>query len=420
MRIDLRGKGAMENIFYAALALHVAGKPINKANIRSVLEAAGTPVDETALDAMSVLVEALETARQKKEKPVDPRIVKLLTSKLAQQKVQISNLEAVLAELDKSMSLSKSPGQAINASRPPEGTIWVAPEKPVSVESMKRCDGAASESLSEELEPTIQSEGRYVYGIAATGKKVKLGPIGIDSSDVYTIPYRDLCAIVHNCTAEPYQSKNEDTVKSWVIAHQGVLDEAKEQFGTVVPLGFDTILHPKDNMTPIDQVVKDWLKEDYSRLWSMIERIQCKNEYVVQVSYEPSLISKRISEQNEEIRKLREETDAKSLGMAYVLKQRLEKTVKAETERLADEWFKDFYGRIKRHTDDIIVDKTKKPSDGKVMLLNVSCLLSQEKVHDLGEELEGIENTEGFSVHFSGPWPPYSFVSKPVAPAEVG
>jgi hypothetical protein len=47
------------------------------------------------------------------------------------------------------------------------------------------------------------------------------------------------------------------------------------------------------------------------------------------------------------------------------------------------------------------------------MLLNLSCLVTKENVDNLGNELEEMKNL-GFSVHFSGPWPPYSFVAKPV------
>lgn len=47
------------------------------------------------------------------------------------------------------------------------------------------------------------------------------------------------------------------------------------------------------------------------------------------------------------------------------------------------------------------------------MLLNLSCLVSKGKVDSLGEELEKINNMEGFSVRFTGPWSPYSFVAKP-------
>jgi len=207
-------------------------------------------------------------------------------------------------------------------------------------------------------------------------------------------------------------------VKSWVRAHQSVLDEAKERFGTVIPSGLDTILQPKDDAIPPDQVVRDWIKEDYDRLRTIVEKIQGKDEYGVQVSYEPGVIGKQISQQSEEIKKMKEEIATKSPGMAYMYRQKLEKAVKTEMERLADEWFKEFYGRIKQHTEDIVVEKTKKVDKDKMMLLNVSCLVAREKIESLGEELEKIHNMEGFLVRFTGPWPPYSFVAKPLVPAK--
>jgi hypothetical protein len=408
----------MENIFYAALALHVAGKPINRTNIKAVLEAAGRPVNETALDAMAALVEALETARQKKERPIDPRIVRLLTSELTQQKVQINNLEAAFMELEKSITSAPKEHEGTSTDKQTQGALWAKPENLAQEEPT--CDHAevSMEVPVWETGALAQAEGIYVYGVAASGNEVGLGSIGIERSAVYTVSYKNLCAIVHNCTAEPYQSNDEETVKSWVRAHQAVLDKGKEQFGPVIPLGFDTILQPKDSATSLDQVVRDWLREDYDRLCTVMEKIQGKDEYVVQVSYEPGAIGRRISEQSGEIQRIQDEIATKPPGMAYVYRQRLEKVVKAEMEKLADEWFKDFYGRIKKHTDDIVVEKTKKLGKDKVMLLNLSCLVSSAKVHDLGDELGKIDSMEGFSAHFSGPWPPYSFVAKLVVPTE--
>jgi hypothetical protein len=109
----------------------------------------------------------------------------------------------------------------------------------------------------------------------------------------------------------------------------------------------------------------------------------------------------------------------KSAGTAYLYRQKVERAVKAEIERLANDWFKDFYARVKQHCDDIVVEKTRKAGRNKVMLLNLSCLVAGERANNLGEELEKIDNMEGFSVHFSGPWPPYSFVGKPVVGEEV-
>jgi len=274
------------------------------------------------------------------------------------------------------------------------------------------------EAPVEEFAAMAQDKGRYVYGIAASRETVRLGEIGIEGNEVYTIPYQDLCAIVHNCPTQPYESKDEEIVKSWARVHQSVLDEAKERFSTTIPLGFDTILQSKDDATPPDQVVRDWLKEDYDRLRTLMEKIEGKDEYGVQVSYEPGVMGKQISEQSEEVKKIKEEMATKSPGMAYMYRQKLEKAAKAEMEKLADEWFKEFYSNIKKHTEDIVVEKTKKLEKDKVMLLNLSCLVSKEKVETLGEELEKIDNMEGFSVRFTGPWPPYSFAAKPVAEGE--
>jgi hypothetical protein len=263
-------------------------------------------------------------------------------------------------------------------------------------------------------------EGRYLYGVAVSGKTISLGPVGIDGGEVYSIAYEGLSAIVHDCPAAPYQSPDERTVKNWVGAHQSVLDQVQRECGTVIPMGFDTILHSKDAAILPGQVVKDWLKEDYKRLQGIAEKIKGRDEYGVQITYVPGLLAKQISDESHKLQGIREKIAHSSQGTAYMYMQKLEKTIKAEMEKLAEEWFKDFYGKIKSYCDDVVVEKTKKVEGNKVMLLNLSCLVTRERVISLGEELEKINNTEGFSVHFSGPWPPYSFVTKPAIAAPDG
>jgi len=384
----------MEEIFYATLALHIAGKPITKEDIQAMLEAAGTPVDEVALDAFVSFVEALEGTRRR-EGGIDPRIVRFLAAELAQRKGRTQELEALFEGLSK--SLPEAPAAA-----PQKRKKAPAIPKP-------RRERAA---IAAEREAPVEELGRYVYGIVAGGEAESLGPIGLEGSKVYTIPYEDICAIVHDCPTEPYQSEDDEQVKGWIKAHQAVLDRAKERFGMVIPLGFDTVLQPQDETASPDQVVRDWLKADYERLRTVMERIRGKDEYGVQILYDPKAVGELVAEQSEEIKKLKEEMATKSPGLAYMYKQKLEKAVKADLDRLAEEWFKDFYQRIKRCADDVVVEKTKKVKD-KVMLLNLSCLVAEERVEDLGEELERIDGTEGFSVRFTGPWPPYSFVNKP-------
>ncbi len=80
-------------------------------------------------------------------------------------------------------------------------------------------------------------------------------------------------------------------------------------------------------------------------------------------------------------------------------------------EKKADECFKEFYNQIRRHVDDLRVEKAKKTDNDLQMLANLSCLMDKDKSTLLGDELEQIDEMEGFSVRFTGPWPPYSFVA---------
>jgi hypothetical protein len=371
MENENSGNCKMENIFYAALALHVAGKPLNKENIRVVLRAAGTPVDEQALDMVAAFIESLKVSHGKNGSYSDPAIARVLTNMLSQHHGPTQQWETLLREFS-----------------------------------------------TRELPVNNTPKGRYVYGIAVGGKEARLGPIGLEGSEVYILSYQDLGAIVHNCPTEPYQSPDDEKVKTWVKEHQSVLDAAKKQYDIIIPLGFDTIIKAGDDNISPDQVVKDWLKEDYERFHFLISRIKGKDEYAVQVSYLPSAVGKYMTEPSEEVKTIREQLTKKSPGIAYIYKQKLEKAVKADMERLADMWFKNFFNCISQHVDRVIVEKTRKLDSDKVMLLNLSCLVDKEKVESLGEELEKINSMEGFSVHFSGPWPPYSFVAGPVGAKE--
>jgi len=261
----------------------------------------------------------------------------------------------------------------------------------------------------DKAEALITGQGRYLYCVADRGEQVSLGPIGIDGSNVYTIPYRDICAVVHECLAEPYNSTDREVVNSWVLAHQKVVDEAWERWGTVLPLGFDTIVMDKDEVGA-EENVRNWLQSDYDNLKSKMGKVRGKAEYGVQIFWELQVIAQNLAKTSPEISQLEEEIKSQSRGVAYLYKQKLENALKRELESKADQCFRDFYERIRRHVVSIVVEKTKQGDQNTQMIMNLSCLLSRDKSAELGEELENINSIEGFSVRFTGPWPPYSFV----------
>jgi len=257
-----------------------------------------------------------------------------------------------------------------------------------------------------------ETMGRYVYGIAEYNDYTNLGEIGINKARVYTISYDDYCAIVHDCPEEPYQSSDEEIVKHWIMEHQRVLDLAQEKFTTVIPLGFDNILKCRNETESPEMAVQNWLKEDLPSIAEIIEKIRGKDEYVIRIYGDLSNMTKAVLQQSVDIKQMQEEINSKPSGMAYIHKKKLEKLIKTELETLANTWFQDFYAQIEAHAEETIIDKNKKTPKEKIMIISVSCLVERDKINGLGEVLEEINNREGFSIHFSGPWPPYSFVDK--------
>jgi ribosomal protein L12E/L44/L45/RPP1/RPP2 len=370
---------------YAALTLHSVGKEINEENLRKILESVGVHVDEATVKAMMTLVTALKAKPQIEPIGTPPPPPKAPPVK------------------------EKPPGAQV-AERPPEERSIIPPTPPVTPPATP-AEAAptpiTSATTPAETVPT-PSEALYLYCLADGAEEVSFGKIGIEGNEAYTIPYNGISVVVHKCLPEPYQSKDDETVKKWMMAHQGVIDAAWEKFGTVLPLGFDTIVKG-DEVLNAEEDLKKWLSEKHENLKEKMGKAKGKAEVGVQIFWDPNVIGRKLAEASEEIKKLNEEMKSKSAGMAYFYKQKIEHALKKEMEKEAGKYFKDFYGRVKRYADDIHVEKTKKAEKDKQMLMNLSVLIHKDKIKLLGEELAKIKEIEGIDVRFTGPWPIYSF-----------
>lgn len=259
------------------------------------------------------------------------------------------------------------------------------------------------------MEKETREEGVYLYCIVNSGMGEDFGHIGIDDNLVYTVPFRDIGAVVHRCHAEPYKTDDEEKAKEWILTHQYVVDLATARFGTVIPLTFDTIFKGDDT------VVGDWLRDEYDRLKGMLQRFKGKAEYGIQVYLDKEYVEEMMNK-NDEIGALRKELEGKPKGAAYLLRKRLERRVKVqrdiETRSLAEKLRKRITGLV----DEMRVEQTRSDLPekwkDKLMILNLSCLVKDDSVKSLGNLLGEINGEKGLTVRFTGPWPPYSFVSE--------
>jgi hypothetical protein len=261
-------------------------------------------------------------------------------------------------------------------------------------------------------EPSSGQEGLYLYCVARSGEAGALEAIGIEGCEVLGVALNGLCAAVHRCAAEPYQSKDAEVGASWVTAHHRVVDAAWRHWGTVLPLTFNTIIKGEPGGEPgrdARACLLEWLEAEREVLNAKLEALAGKAEYGIQLFWDPQVVATRVAQSDAEIRALEEEIKAKSPGIAYMYRQRLEALLEEKTEATATAECTALYGKIARLVGEIRVEKPKRDSGQLQMLVNLSCLVSHAQHPGLEAELEGVSGMEGFSARLVGPLPPYSF-----------
>lgn len=250
------------------------------------------------------------------------------------------------------------------------------------------------------------SEARYVYCVANYNKQDFNG-VGIDGQRVYLVVKDELAAIVHDCLAKPYESKNEDQVKMWILLHHIVVEKAIEKFGSVIPFGFDTII--KGN----EKNVEEWLEKENENLEAILKKIKGKSEFTIQIFLDDE-VKKEIEKTDVEASKIKEQIETKPAGTAFMLKRKLEEMIREKMSIKAKDYSKILYETIAGIPDEIKQEKIKKIEDvefkDKDMILNLSCLVDKSKVDKLSEALDKLSKIEHVFIRFTGPWAPYNFV----------
>lgn len=251
---------------------------------------------------------------------------------------------------------------------------------------------------------------RYVYGIvpADAGEAVDLGGVGLDGSRVYVVVRRRIGALVHDCPAEPYDSGGDAVVAQWVLAHDRVMQLAMARWRSVLPMTFNTIVAPSVEKTA-DENLLAWLEAEHDSLRERVDNLEGKAEYGLQVSYAPAVILRQVAEEVPEVRRLEEEAQATTSGLAYLYRQELERLLRRETERRVRELFTAVYERARSCADRVNVEKVKSDTSDPRMAVNLSCLIALERYPELKALADEVAGHEGHTVRLVGPLPPYSF-----------
>lgn len=261
--------------------------------------------------------------------------------------------------------------------------------------------------------------GRYLYCLvylpsADEGADDQTDPewstTGIEDEPVSVLTAGDVGAVVHPCDSL-YDTDDPQTIQQWLLSHQGVVDEAGEEFGTPIPFQFDTIL------TGGDEAVREWLHSESDRLETELSALAGHWEYRVEVTHHEDARAE-LAEADEELSTLSQRIDESQSGTAYLLEQQYEKEISKRLRQHRRQQAQSIADRIAPHVSTLEslgkrrsmgVDIDTGQDDETEPIARFAVLATDEGVDGMGEELDEIAAEPGVEVRFTGPWPPYTF-----------
>lgn len=236
--------------------------------------------------------------------------------------------------------------------------------------------------------------GKYFYCIIESMKPENFGEIGIDGSDVYTINYKDLGAVVSDASNSSYEVLRQGVI------HQKVVETIMKKY-TIIPMSFGQVPKTKDD-------VKGFLSENCTEIKKMFEKLNGKIELGVKVSWKMDKILKELIESSDRIRILDKQIKAKTPEKAYPLKIELGKRVTDALNEKGRKIVNDIYGSLSRLAAESKENKTLVEN----MILNAAFLVEKEKEKEFDEKMNEVEKKYGDKVTLKYVLsPPYNFVT---------
>src|SRR2546423_2629651 len=239
--------------------------------------------------------------------------------------------------------------------------------------------------------------GKYVYCIIRSERQKDFGGIGIGGGQrVYTVHHNDLAAVVSDTPIVIYDPTREN-----VLAHEFVNETVMKEH-TVIPMSFGTVFRSEDDVTEL-------LRSTYQAFSEVLEKMQDKIEFGLKVLWDRDKVVASLEQNNEEIRRLKDEISRHTSTSTYFARMQLGRLVETSLEETSQRYVADVHDALKSVA---VASRSNKPI-GDRMILNAAFLVDRaqevafdDKVKEISRRYEDI-----LTFKYSGPWPPYNFVT---------
>jgi hypothetical protein len=240
------------------------------------------------------------------------------------------------------------------------------------------------------------SRGKYVYCIIESGDPLRFGPIGIgaDPSDVYTVHYKKLAAVVSDAPLEVLDSTREN-----VLAHERVNETVMREH-TVIPMSFGTIFKTREDIVEL-------LRSAAEAFGDVLTKMQNKLEFGLKVLWDRDQAVREVENEDEDISRLKKEISGQK-GPTYFARMQYGRLIDSALQSRSERYVADILEQLREVS---VASRINKPIGDK-MIMNAAFLISRDLESAFDSKVKSIAiRFDKLTFKYTGPWPPYNFVN---------
>jgi hypothetical protein len=240
------------------------------------------------------------------------------------------------------------------------------------------------------------SRGKYVYCIIESSDPQRFGPVGIgaDPSDVYTVHYKNLAAVVSDAPLEVLDSTREN-----VLAHERVNETVMREH-TVIPMSFGTIFKTRDDIVEL-------LRSAAEAFGDVLNKMQNKLEFGLKVLWDRDQAVREVEHEDEDISRLKKEISGQK-GPTYFARMQYGRLIDSALQARSERYVSDILEQLREVS---VASRINKPIGDK-MIMNAAFLISRDQEAAFDAKVKSIAGRfDKLTFKYTGPWPPYNFVN---------
>jgi CheY-like chemotaxis protein len=240
------------------------------------------------------------------------------------------------------------------------------------------------------------SRGKYVYCIIEASDPLRFGPVGIgaEPSEVYSVHYKNLAAVVSDAPLEVLDSTREN-----VLAHERVNETVMREH-TVIPMSFGTIFKTREDIVEL-------LRSAAEAFGDVLNKMQNKLEFGLKVLWDRDQAIREVEAEDEDIGRLKKEISGQK-GPTYFARMQYGRLVDAALQARSERYVADILDLLR---DVSVASRINKPIGDK-MIMNAAFLISRDDEGAFDAKVKTIASKlDKLTFKYTGPWPPYNFVN---------